>query len=90
MEEFEFEMPNGDGSRIVLYGPENEVTIENIHLYYREGDYFQIDDNGELYADWCLTLFYEDKEHPEKYLYLEQDPPETAMHNLRNILKETP
>lgn len=84
----EFEVPDGDGSHIVLYGSEGEITIENIHLYYREGDYYQIDDNGELYADWSLTLFYEDQDHPEEYFYLEQDPPETAIYNLKNILRE--
>ena len=86
LEDFEFEMPDSDGSHVVLYGEEQEITIEGTHLYYREGDYLQKYEDGELYADWSLTCFYEDREHPEQYLYIEQDPPETAMHNLRNIL----
>lgn len=86
-EEFEFEVEDGDGSHIVLYGPIEEVIIEGIHLYYREGDYYQIDDDGELYADWSLTLFYQDIDHPEEYFYFEQDPPETAIHNLTYIIQ---
>lgn len=84
---YEFEVPNSDGSRIALYDPEKEVTIQGVHLYYREGDYYQIDDDGDFYADWSLTLFYKDREHPEDYFYLEQDPPETAMYNLSNMLQ---
>ena len=85
-EEYEFEMPDSDGSHVVLMGPEKEVDIAGTHLYYREGEYLQIDDDGGTLPDWSLTCFYEDKEHPENYLYIEQDPPETAMHNLTHIL----
>ena len=85
-EEYEFEGKNSDGSHIVLYGPEHEITISNTHLYYREGEYYQVYEDGNLYADWSLTLFYEDRNCPEEYFYFEQDPPETAIYNLKHIL----
>ena len=85
-EEYGFEMPDGDGSRVVLQGPEKEIDIADVHLYYREGVYLQKYEDGELYADWGLTCFYEDNSRPEKYLYIEQDSPEISMHNLKHML----
>lgn len=86
LNEIEFEVPDSDGSHVVLYGVEKEIELCGVHLYYREGEYYQIQEDGNLCADWCLTWFYENRNCPEEYFYFEQDPPETAIHNLRNIL----
>ncbi len=75
-----------ENSAVILDGTEHSVTIHDQKVYYREGTWCERDDDGELMPDWGLTWFYTNKEHPENYLYYEQDPPETAIHNLTSIL----
>lgn len=79
-----------DDSLVILYDPENTITVINgTKLYYREGVWCEKDETGEFMPDWSLTWFYTDKHNPEDYYYYEQDPPETAIHNLNNILINT-
>ncbi len=76
-----------DGSLVSLDIEEYEVTIGGNDLYYREGVWCERDeDTGEWMPDWDLTWFYKDPENPADYFYFEQDPPETAIHNLRYYL----
>ena len=86
-EEIQIEME--DGSAVVLYGEEHEVVIAGEIVHYREGVWLERGDDGELYPDWDLTWFYKDTDHPQEYIYYEQDPPEVALHNLRRILERS-
>ena len=76
-----------DDSLVILEGEEHEVDISDMHLFYREGVWCEKYD-GEWMPDWCLTWFYDDQDNPADYIFFEQDPPETAIHNLRHILNE--
>ena len=75
-----------DNSLVVLEGAEGEVDIAGMHLYYREGAWYERGDDGEFYPDWGLTWFYKNPEHPEDYFYYEQDAPVVAIHNLISAL----
>jgi len=84
VDEIVFEM---DGSLVSLDIEEYEASINGDTLYYREGVWCERDEEtGEWMPDWDLTWFYKDPENPEEYFYFEQDPPETALHNLRYYL----
>jgi len=75
-------------SMVELYGPEMRTPVNGETVYFREGSWLEKDENGEYYADWNLTWFYKDKEHPENYLYFEQDSWPTALYNMQGILIE--
>ena len=77
-----------DNSLVCLDDIEHETNIYGQHVYYREGVWCEKYD-GEFMPDWSLTWFYTDQNHPENYLYYEQDPPDTAIHNLKNYIAST-
>ena len=77
-----------DDSIVCLEGEEVEVTVCGEKTYYREGTWCEKNDDGDFEPDWSLTWFYKDKDNPQDYFYYEQDPPETAIYNLRNILSQ--
>ena len=81
-EEVEFYI---DDSLVCLDEDEYIVNIDGRTIYYREGVWCERYD-GEMMPDWSLTWFYEDPDNPEDYFYYEQDPPETAIHNLKRII----
>ena len=48
------------------------------------------DETGEdvFEPDWNVTWLYRDKDNPEEYMYYEQDPIDTAVHNFLTNFKE--
>ena len=84
MEEVLFEV---NGAQVVLEGPQAQITINGLGtVYVREGTWMEKGEDGEFYPDFSLTWFYKDEEHPEDYLYYEQDPPEVAVYNLTRAM----
>ena len=71
---------------IIAQGPAWRVTDKN--LIFMEGVYCTFIEELDAYdVDFSLTLIYEDvpdeKFNPENYVYFEQDPPMTAIHNYK-------
>ena len=69
---------------IVVQGPAWRVTDKG--LIVAEGVYCNYIEKVDAYEpDWALTLVYEDvpddEFDPARYVYFEQDPPMTAIHN---------
>ena len=67
--------------------------VENMGILVAEGVYMAYDENArEGYPDWSVTVIYEDVKDeefdPQKYIYFEQDPPSTAIHNFLNYRRE--
>lgn len=77
-----------DGALIELYGPEMKTVVNGKTVFYKEGTWCEYDEDADEYqADFCLTWFYEDSEHPENYLYFESDTPEVALYNFTNAFE---
>lgn len=74
----------GGGDSILAVGPAWRVTDKGVIVM--EGVYCNYNqETGEFDPDWALTLVYQDvpdeEFDPERYVYYEQDPPGTAIHN---------
>ena len=69
---------------IIAYAPAYRVTDKG--LIFMEGVYCTRSElTGEVEPDWSLTLIYADVSDeefdPQRWIYFEQDPPQTAIHN---------
>ena len=73
-------------SLVVLYGPQYRGSVNKTMLSYREGVWCEKTETGEWMPDWNLTWFWKTGDMPENYFYYEQDPPETALHNLMRTM----
>lgn len=69
---------------VILNKPFLKVNTSNGTLYVAEGVWCEKNKDDEFYPDWALTWVWEDKEHPEKYLYFEQDGILISLYNLFN------
>lgn len=83
----EFQIVNdsiGEEACILAYGPAWRVTDKDVIVV--EGVYCNYNKETDEYdPDWALTLVYKDvpdeEFDPDRFVYYEQDPPETAIHN---------
>jgi len=69
---------------IVVQGPAWRIIDKG--LIVAEGVYCNYLENVDAYdVDWALSLIYDDvpddEFDPQQYVYFEQDPPVTAIHN---------
>jgi len=76
---------------IVLNAPFWRVKDKGI--IFAEGVYCNCDDKtGDLNPDWAVTVIYKDvdtdKFNPQDFVYFEQDPPSTAIHNYFRCISE--
>lgn len=85
-EEFEIQDESIGPDMIVTSGP--AYYVKSLGLLVIEGLYMNKTETG-YEADWSLTLIYDwsdpeqefTKEDAKGYLYYEQDPPMTSLHN---------
>ena len=80
------------GDVIVANAPAWRVTDKG--LIFMEGVYCNRSRlTGELEPDWSLTLIYADVPdeafNPNRWIYFEQDPPTTAIHNYLFAIENT-
>ena len=77
----EIEIPlNGD--LVVLHKPFLKVYGDKETFYVAEGTYCNKNDKGFFEADWSLTWVWTVENHPEQWLYYEQDGILVTLHNL--------
>ena len=89
-EEYTIQCDNIGSDMILTAGP--AYYLEKEQLLVIEGTYMNKEADGYV-ADWALTLVYEwndadkefDQECASTYLYFEQDPPITTLHNFLRI-----
>ena len=77
----EYLIPFGE-DLVILYKPFLEFKNNSGTYYAADGIYCSHNDFGSFDADWSLTWIWENKEHPENYLYYEQDDILISLHNL--------
>ena len=76
-----------DDALVLLEGPEKSSIICGVEVFYREGCWCERDEETEEFIpDWSLTWFYIGEGNCTNYVYFEQDPPETALHNFSYAL----
>ena len=75
-------------SLVELYSPVKVLNLDQT-IYVCEGTWYEKDEDGEFQPDWSLTWFFTDLEHPEDYLYFEQDDPDAALHNFMRLYNGT-
>ena len=84
---YEIDLGDGDEALVTVDSPFYRVTDKD--LIVAEGTYLRRE-NGSYEPDFSLSVVYEnvpDEEFdPSKWLYWEQDPPTTAIHNYLNTI----
>ena len=74
-------------SLVELEGPIWQIVFEDKKVLVREGTWLEKDlESNEFMPDWSLSLFYENSNSPQDYLYFEQSSRDTAIHNFKQIL----
>ncbi len=86
------EIKNDDIGEDCIIADGIAFRVTDLELIFVEGTYCSFDEEtGECEPDWSLTLIYDnvpdDEFDVQKYVYFEQDPPETAIHNFLNIIQ---
>lgn len=82
-----------DLSKVILEGSLWKLNFLDTSVFIREGTFcarYNDPEAGEetVDPDWNVTWFYRDKDNPEEYMYYEQDPIDTAVHNFLTNFKE--
>ena len=80
--------PINETDLVVLYKPVIRLKDEEHTFFIAEGVYCIPDGEGGHMADWALTWIWTDYEDPASYLYFEQDPVGTAIHNFAPIAQD--